>query len=97
MREVGGYLDPRDPGVEDGEVRVSRVSEAIGEADSDEKVGDGGAEEIDDANVVAPADDGNALAEVGVVDLVEAVAPQIGDGAEDRELCEVRAGAILPN
>lgn len=82
MRDVGGDLHPRGPRDEIGVARVPAVTEAIGEAgagdkfvnEKDDAAGDGGAEELDEAAVVTPADDGEAAAELQEVDLLAEVA-----------------------
>lgn len=68
MRDVGGDLHPRGPRDEIGVARVPAVAEAVREAgpgdkfidEKDDGAGDGGAEELDEAAVVTPADDGEA-------------------------------------
>lgn len=76
LSDVGGDLDSRDPGGEDGEVGVSRVPEAVGEVgtggvDVDEVevlAGDSGAKQPDEADVVAPADLEEETVELRLVD-----------------------------
>ncbi|RDX88177.1 hypothetical protein CR513_30266, partial [Mucuna pruriens] len=72
VSEIRGHLHSRHPRGEHREMRAFLVAEAIGEArpvdevvdEVDVVAGDGGAEELDDADVVAPADDGEELLEL---------------------------------
>lgn len=75
LREVGGDLHAGEPGGERGEAGVPAVAEAVGEGGAGDVVvdevdavgGEGGAEELRDAAVVALADGGEAGGEEGGV------------------------------
>lgn len=70
--EICGNLHSRDPIGENREMDVLRVSQTIGEIravdefvdEVDVVAGDGSAEELDDADVVAAANDGEAFSEL---------------------------------
>lgn len=73
LREVGGDLHAGEPGGERGEVGVSGIAEAVGEGGACDVVvdevdaigGEGSAEELRDAAVMALADGGEAGGESG--------------------------------
>lgn len=91
---VGCDLHPRGPRVESGEARVSAVTEAVGEAgagdefvdEEDGSAGDGGTEEFDETAVVAPADEGEAVAKLREVEVA-------ADGATGDDGVAVAEGA----
>lgn len=80
--DVGGDLHPRGPRDKIGEAGIPAVTEAVGDAgagnkfvdEEDDGAGDGGTEEFDEAAVVAPADHGEAAAELREVHLLAEVA-----------------------
>lgn len=82
MSDVGGDLHPRGPCDEISVARVPTVTETVGGAgvrdkfvnEKDDVVGDGGTEELDEAAVVTPADDGEVAAKLREVNLLAKVA-----------------------
>lgn len=72
VSEIGSDLHPRNPSGEIGEARVQRVSQAISEINTANEfidevnvvTGDGSAEEFNQAAMVAPADNGEAISEL---------------------------------
>lgn len=97
VREVGGDLQAREPCGQDGVARVVWVAEALGEAGSGDELvdevdvapGEGRAEELDEAAVVAPRDEGEAVLELREVDRAAGLALEndgvfAADGAAPR-------------
>ncbi|QHN95084.1 uncharacterized protein DS421_18g606480 [Arachis hypogaea] len=77
VSDIGGHLHSREPSRQHREVSVDLVPKAIGEVGAvDELVdevdvvaGDGRAEELDDADDMAPADQGEPLPELRGLEL----------------------------
>lgn len=103
VSEIRGDLHSGHPRGEDGEVRVVLAAEAVGEAGSVDEVvdevdvvaGDRGAEEFDDADVVAAADDGEEVLELRGLELAAELALEDNDvGAAERAAPAGRGGGV---